>query len=206
MNLIRHVRAPERKPIEVPDGKLQEFCVDYLERAMKNLENPDSASPHLVIPTFALWHGEAARKPLRSLLGSSNLECVGAVAVELGRLEDREALPAMIRLLGEPRLRLRFRHYCERHPKKTYAASGTCAVCKGGLNVSIDGGLLTAHLGLAGAIHRLGGEAGLAALEKLLAGPFGSRAYAYLAQRDTPDVRRLHPRPHPPRREHRAHG
>jgi Heavy metal binding domain len=191
MDLIRQPPARVSTPIEVRDGKLREFCVQYIDRAMKHIDQHSNAPRDVIVTAWSRWHGDSVRDRLRSLLNSTDLNCVAAAATELDRLDDREALPAMYRLLADRRLRLRFSYYCDRHVDKSYSESGVCSVCKRKLSVGVESGLLTARLVLAGAIHHLGGEAGFAALEKMSEGPFGAWAYDPLALRDTPRVRRV---------------
>ena len=83
------------EPIEIPDGKLEEFCKHYIDEAMEQIEQHQGPQIYLIVGGYVALHGNASVTTLRSLLSSTNFDCVAQSAAQLRILGDHDSIPTL---------------------------------------------------------------------------------------------------------------
>ena len=166
MELIPVVAA-EEETISVPEGKLREFCEERIERAVARMKEREQGEAFIVLRAYVQGAGKEVLPRLRKLLTSPDLNYVSAAAYELGKLNDREAVPQLKKLLESKRL----------------------AFPPAGESVRME--VFSARFSVAGALYQMEQPEGLQALLKMRKGWAGIHAYAGLALRDTKEAREV---------------
>jgi len=126
MNLV--AVAPRSKKIEIPAGGLRAYCESYIEAALQARRIGIAAASELVSAHVALRNKDC-RERLRRLLGVAEYEWLSAVALHLGRLQDRESIPLLEKLLAGDKVRISETYYCQEHVDLTQEVPGKCRRC-----------------------------------------------------------------------------
>jgi len=169
---------PRAQRVEIPEGGLRAYCEKYVHEAFEA-----GRRDFLTMAAYVDLEGRACLPKLRALLEQAPEP---DVAYHLGELRDRESIPVLQKWLKDDGLKISEHPYCPEHLEAPVSKSGSCPKCGKPARATVAN--LRERLSIAEALHRMGDDDGLRALQELVA-DYAFLAYGALARRDSPEVR-----------------
>ncbi len=184
MDMVKASRPPTK--VHVPLIGLRDYCEDYVRKSLHG-PVPAGVSTFEIVAAHVALKGNAWQRDLHSLLRRPEQGWVIAAAFQLGKLKDRQAIPALQMLMANGTSHLAHKFYCPQHPKVKADEAGKCSDC--GTQLSPTNHLILNQQYAAGALHEMGDEEALRTLERAARTRNGTFTLPLLALRDTASVR-----------------